>query len=174
MAAFAAAREKMEAQQGDKPKDATTSRALQNLTLGLDAKKRRSARHGRQSNSARLPRTRSTVQRWLPIWRWFTRGPASTTARSSNSKKSRPFPDMARHTAISSSIRAGMICAVIRVSTKSSPQPRLPADSRHEFETRSLPCSLAAALADLPSISLIPSARFTNLHQLLRWSPQAV
>src|SRR5438477_4362191 len=40
---------------------------------------------------------------------------------------------------------------------------------RHEFETRSLPCSLAAALAALPSISLIPSARFTNSHQLMRF-----
>jgi hypothetical protein len=37
---------------------------------------------------------------------------------------------------------------------------------RHEFETRSLPCSLAATLAVLPSISLIPSARFTNGHEL--------
>ena len=36
---------------------------------------------------------------------------------------------------------------------------------RHEFETRSLPCSLAATLAALPSISLIPSARFTNSHE---------
>ena len=33
------------------PRMWTTSRALQNLTLGLDAKKRRSARHGRQSSS---------------------------------------------------------------------------------------------------------------------------
>ena len=33
-----------------------------------------------------------------------------------------------------------------------------------EFETRSLPCSLAATLAALPSTSLIPSARFTNSH----------
>jgi hypothetical protein len=38
-------------------------------------------------------------------------------------------------------------------------------DLRHEFETRSLPCSLAATLAALPSISLIPSARFTNSHE---------
>ena len=44
-------------------------------------------------------------------------------------------------------------------------QLRFEIDLRHEFETRSLPCSLAATLAALPSISLIPSARFTNSHE---------
>ena len=111
------------------PRMRTTSRALQDLTLGLDEKKRRSARHGRRSSSCRLPRTRSTVQCWLPIWRWFTHGPASGTSPSNNSKKLRPFPDMGRHTAISFSIRAGMICAVIRVSTKSLLRPKLLADT---------------------------------------------
>ena len=37
---------------------------------------------------------------------------------------------MQPHTAISFSIRAGMICAVIRVSTKSLLQPKLLADTR--------------------------------------------
>jgi hypothetical protein len=89
---------------------------------------------------------------------------------------------------ISALVRGAILCAVTSASTRSLPQPRLPAD-RHEFETRSLPrslaatrrgftfyvavptssietCSvpgsLAATLAALPSISLIPSARFTK------------
>ena len=36
------------------------------------------------------------------------------------------------------------------------------------IETRSFPSSLAATLAALPSMSLIPSAPFTNGHQLLQ------
>src|SRR5436190_18524094 len=59
--------------------------------LGLAEKKKPSARRAARSSSSRLLRTLSTVQSGLPIWRWFTHGPASTTARSSNSKKSRPF-----------------------------------------------------------------------------------
>ena len=55
------------------------------------------------------------------------------------------IPATARHTAISSSIRAGMICAVIRASTKSSPQPRLPADSRHELHEFTRIGAVAAA-----------------------------
>jgi hypothetical protein len=53
---------------------------------------------------------------------------AVPTERSSNSKLSRRSRT-AHHTAISASIRAGMICAVIRASTRSLPQPRLPADN---------------------------------------------
>jgi hypothetical protein len=42
-------------------------------------------------------------------------------------------------------------------------------DFRQEFETRSLPRSLAPkAFWALPSMSLIPSARFTNRHELTR------
>ena len=144
LAAFAAAREKMEAQQGDKPKDEEYFAGVARLMLGLVEKKKRSARHAARSSSCRLPRTHNGVQPKSPTWRWFTRGRASVTARSSNSKSSRRSPETRRrHTAISASIRAGMICAVISASTRSLLQPRLPANSRHEFETRSLPCSLA-------------------------------
>ena len=86
------------------PRMWTISRALQNLTLGLDAKKRRSARAAARSNSSRSPRMRSTVRIILPIWRWFMPGRASATARSSNWKKlrrSQHLPDR-QHTAISS------------------------------------------------------------------------
>src|SRR5437667_5319505 len=76
---------------------------------------------------------RSKVQSGLPIWRSFTRGRASVTARSSNSKLWRHFPGGVRHTAISVSIRAGILCAVTSVSTKSLPQPRLPANSSLEL-----------------------------------------
>ena len=64
-----------------------------------------------------------------PTSRWFTRGQASATARLSNSKSSRRSRTAPTHTAISASIRAGILCAVISASTKSSPQPKLPADS---------------------------------------------
>ena len=91
LAAFAAAREKMEAQQGDKPKDADYFAGVAKLDAGL-GRKEEAIREARQAvELCRLPRTRSTVQRWLPIWRWFTHGPASATAPSNNSKKSRPF-----------------------------------------------------------------------------------
>src|SRR6266576_3846801 len=115
------------------PRMRTTSRKSRASMLGLAEKKKRSARHAARSSSNRLPRTRSTVRQSLRTWRWFTPGRASATARSSNSKLSRPFPDMARHTAISVSIRAGMICAVISASTKSLPQPKPPADSSLEL-----------------------------------------
>ena len=61
-------------------------------------------------------------------WPSFTRGPASVTARSSNSKVLRKSR-LARHTTICASIRAGILCAVIRASTRSSPQPRLRSES---------------------------------------------
>ena len=51
-----------------------------------------------------------------------------TATCSSNSKLSRRFR-LARHTAISASIHAGILCAVISASTRSSPQPGLPANS---------------------------------------------
>ena len=60
--------------------------------------------------------------------RWFTRRRVSATARSSTLKLSQRFR-LAHHTAISSSIRAGILCAVISASTRSLPQPKLPADS---------------------------------------------
>ena len=102
------------------------------LMPGLAGKTRRSAKHFRRWSSCRLPKTRLAVRGMSQTWRWFTRGRASTTARSSNSKKLRRSRS-ARRTAISASIRAGMICAVINASTRSSPQPRLLANSRHEL-----------------------------------------
>ena len=83
------------------------------------------------------PIAKDSLQRSTQVartWRWFTRGRASAIARSSNSKLSRRSRP-GQHTAISASIRAGIICAVIRASTRSLPQPRLPADSRHEIFT---------------------------------------
>ena len=141
---------------------------------GLAEKKTRSARHGTRSISCRLPRTPNRVHPGRrPGAGLRVDRRARPRARATRNRRDDPG-DAPRHTAISASIRAGILCAVIRASTKSSPQPRLPADSRHEFETRSLPCSLAATLATLPSISLIPSARFTNSHQLLEWIAASV
>src|SRR6266487_1412938 len=139
-----------------------TSRTLRNLTLGLAEKKRRSARHSTQLRSSRLPRTHSTVQHGLLIWRWFTRGRASATARSSNSKKLRPFPDWHRHTVIFASIHAGMICAVMRVSTKLLPQPRLPANS-------SSPTPSAVPSWYLSGTSLYLTAITPALLRRIRW-----
>jgi TolB-like protein len=102
------------------------------LMPGLAEKRMPSTRRSAQSISCRLPRIRIGGRALSPAWRWFTRGPASATARSSNlklSRRSRTAP----HTAIFASTRAGMICAVISASTRSLPQPRLPANSRHEF-----------------------------------------
>ena len=98
-----------------------TSRQSRNLTLDLAEKKRQSVRRNARSILSRLPRTRCKVRRPPPIWRWFTPGPASATARSSNSKlsqKSRPVLP----TAILSSIPAGILCAVISASRRSSPR----------------------------------------------------
>ena len=105
-----------------------TSRKSRNLTLGLAEKKRRSVRHSARSILSRLPRTRCRVHDLLPAWRWFTRGRASATERWSNSKLSRRFRPV-HHTAICASIRAGILCAAIRATTRSSPQPKLPANS---------------------------------------------
>ena len=63
LAVFAAARKKMEATWGDKPKDAYVLRATsRDLMLGLAEKKTRSARHCARSISCRLPRTRIGVR----------------------------------------------------------------------------------------------------------------
>ena len=61
-AAFAAAREKMEAQQGDKPKDADYFAGVARLDAGLGRKEEAIREARRRSSSCRLPRTRSTVQ----------------------------------------------------------------------------------------------------------------
>ncbi len=93
LAAFAAARQKMEAQQGDKPKDVDYFAGVAKLDAGL-GRKEEAIREARQAVEL-LPIAKDSLNgpTWLPIWRWFTHGPASATARSSNSKKSRPFPD---------------------------------------------------------------------------------
>src|SRR4029453_8576774 len=127
------------------PRMHRTSRTLRNLTLGLDGRRRRSVRRGRRSSSSRLQRTPSTVHNGLPTWRWFTRGQASATERSSNSKLSRRSQDLrscfytwgccCRHTAISASIRAGILCAVTSASTRSLPQPKLPTDNSSVIKT---------------------------------------
>jgi hypothetical protein len=106
-----------------------TSRLPRASMPGSAEKKRRSARHDVRSISCRLPRTRIMVLSSSRTWRWFMRGRVSATAHSSNSKllrRSRPV----HHTAISSSIRAGILCAVISASTRSLPQPKRPADNR--------------------------------------------
>jgi hypothetical protein len=51
----------------------------------------------------------------------------------------------------------------VEVVSETQAAPFSTKDQRHEFETRFLPCSLVAG-RPLPSISLIPSARFTNSH----------
>ena len=105
-AAFAAAREKSGSPTGRQIQGCSrTSRTLRYLMLGLAEKKKRSGRRFVRLNSCRLLRTRSTVRAWLLFWRWFTRGQASVTARSSNSQKLRPFRQsyiMQPHTVISS------------------------------------------------------------------------
>src|SRR6266511_1594635 len=106
-----------------------TSCKSRSLTLGLVEKKRRSVRHGARSILSRLPRTHCRVRGSPPPCRWFTRGRVSATAHWSNLKLSRQFPERGPHTAISASIRAGILCAVTNASTRSLPQPRLPADS---------------------------------------------
>ena len=131
------------------PRMRTTSRALQNLTLGLDEKKRRSARHG------------SAVE-LVPIAKDSLNGPALVAnlalVYAWTGERDRALEQLEkvatlpgiwrRHTAISFSIRAGMICAVISASTKSLPQPRLPADSRHEFH-ESTPIAAVVAASSL-------------------------
>src|ERR1700757_5132855 len=106
------------------------------------------ARHSMRSICSRSPRTHSTVQLGLRISHWFTRGRASATARWSNSQKLRRCPDMARHTVISASTRAGMICAVIRVSTESSPQPRRPV-SNSSLKRENVQCPTSNANAEI-------------------------
>ena len=101
VAAFAAAREKMEAQQGDKPKDALYFGGIAKLDAGLGRKEEAIREARRAVEMMPLPRMRSKVQSGLPIWRWFTRGRASATARWSNSKSCRHFPDGVRHMGIS-------------------------------------------------------------------------
>ena len=123
---FAAARKWLDAAWGTSKK--RTSRSPRASMPASAEKKRRSARHDVRSISCRLPRSRIGVLGPSPTWRWFTRGRVSATERSSNSKLSRRSR-LAHHTAISSSTRAGIICAVTRASTRSLPQPRPPADS---------------------------------------------
>ena len=137
LAAFAAAREKMEAQRGDKPKDdRVLADRVARLMLGLAEKKRRSARHAARSSSCRSPRTLSMgstqVANLALVYAWT--GERDRALEQLEIVATIP-ETRRRHTAISTSIRAGIICAVIRASTRSLPQPRLPADSRHEFES---------------------------------------
>jgi hypothetical protein len=116
------------------------SRYSRALMLGLAEKRMPSARHGRRSISCRLPRTRIGGRTVSLPWRWFTLGPASASAHSNNlglSRRSRTV----HHTAISSSIHAGILYAAIRASKKSLPRPRLPADSPSTIEGASGSCS---------------------------------
>ena len=77
------------------------------------------------------------------------------------------IPGLARHTAISSSIRAGMICAVISASTKSLPQPKLPADSSspRKGDRSAVAAAMTVALKPLLPIRQ-PNApkQFSQLH----------
>ena len=91
LAAFAAARQKMEAQRGDKPKDVDYFAGVAKLDAGL-GRKEEAIREARQAVEL-LPIAKDSLNGpvWLPIWRWFTHGPASGTSPSNNSKKLRPF-----------------------------------------------------------------------------------
>src|SRR5437773_1070737 len=141
-------------------------RTLRDLMPGLAEKKKRSARHAAGLSSCRLARIRLTRRSSSAIWHWFTRGRASATARWSNSKKLRRSRDRSecRHTAISVSIRAGILCAVTSASTRSLPQPRLPADRSLELLDQSdIPESSQVIISE----ARIGAAKFET--KLLRW-----
>ena len=89
LAVFAAARKKMDATWGDKPKDEEYFRRVARLDAGL----------GRKEDAIRealravdlMPIAKDSYNgpvHLSPTWRWFTRGRTSVTARSSNSKLS--------------------------------------------------------------------------------------
>ena len=65
LAVFAAARKKLDATWGDKPRGADYFAPSRDLMPGLAEKKRRSAKHFRRSSSCRLPKTRIGVREWV-------------------------------------------------------------------------------------------------------------
>ena len=126
-AAFAAARKKRDATWENKPKDEGDFAKIARLDAGLGRKEEAIHDAWRAVDLMPIAKDSYWVRTLSPAWHWFTRGRASATARSSNWKRSRRFNG--RHTAISASIPAGILCVVTRASTRSSPQPRLPADT---------------------------------------------
>jgi hypothetical protein len=133
LAAFAAARKKVERAWRDKPKDdSTTWRKLRHLMPGLAEKKRQSVRHGARLSSCRLPRTRqrsNLVADLALVYAWTGERDRALEQLEKVATIPGVLGRVVVHTAISASIRAGMICAVISASTRSLPQPKLPADS---------------------------------------------
>jgi serine/threonine protein kinase len=110
---FATARKKLEAIWSDKPKDEEYFRQVAMLDAGLAGKTMRSARPFVRLNSCRLPRIPLPARRLSQTWRWFTRGRASATGHWNNSKLSQRCRGRLQPTAISASIRVGILCAVI-------------------------------------------------------------
>ena len=143
-AAFAAAREKREATSDDKSKDPPYFADIAKLDAWLGRKEEAIREALRAVELDPIAKDSLNGPTWVAdlalVYAWT----GERNRALDQLEIVATIPAMARHMAIFSSIPAGMICAVISASTKSLLRPRLPANSRHEFETRSLPCSLAA------------------------------